>query len=402
MSFTMALRQGAVYLFPSCLALFGACTYQAPSDSTSLDPLTFTLADLGIVGTSERIAGIVDVMPMEDGSAWVLNDTEPFLFLLSAEGDILRAEGRRGGGPGEFSWPTTFVRDPSTGAVWVYDVTQRHLVRVEEATAELEVLPLPRDSSGIPRMSSYEYLWMSNGGRVWIRGTPDGFIFARASSAVPWIFSLWSTEVVRLSGDGSLDEVASTEDIVGDPAARFPGARRFLPYPIWSACPDGSLAVYNPNENTIRRLTAEGDSLASQELPPERQVEITSERIFETVYPGVLRNRAWGTPPERDELRQLVRRDYETREDEFSEVFPEYADLDCADGNTLWIQPFDTTSGEMGRGPRWLRITEAGAMGTVHFPPSFRPMRFHEGRIWGVQRDEYDVEHLAWADASSL
>ncbi len=386
------------HAFSLSLPLLVGCVAQEGGVAPPLEPILFTQQDLHIIGTSDTIAGIVDLMPLDDGSAWVLNDTEPFLVRLSPEGELLRAQGIEGGGPGEFFWPSTLVRDEQSGDVWVYEARQGRFVRVEESAAAPLAVALPHDSSGIPRLSSYEYLWMSNGGRTWVRNTGDGFVFARASAAVPWIYSLWSTDVVRLRGDGSYDTVLSTEDVVGSPDTRFPGATRFLPYPMWSACPNGSLAVYDPNRNALRRFTASGDSLTTHDLPPRREVEITPETIFETVHPGVLRNRAWGTRPDADELRRLVRRDYQQRADEFSDVFPEYADLDCVGTDTLWVQPFDTTSGEMGRGPHWLRVTAEGAEGTVEFPPTFRPMRFHGGRVWGVHRGEFDVEHLAWTE----
>ena len=102
--------------------------------------------------------------------------------------------------------------------------------------------------------------------------------------------------------------------------------------------------------------------------------------------------------PERDEFYLMVKRDYESRADEFSTVFPEYVDLDCTTENTLWLQLFDTTSGQMGRGPVWLRITQGGARGEVRFPASFRPMRFHRDRIWGINRGEFEVDYVAWTE----
>lgn len=382
------------------LALVG-CGRGDPGGAPGLTPRVVAPDAVHVVGTSDTISRIADLMPTGDGSVWVLNNTEPFLVHLDAEGRVLRTQGARGGGPGEFSWPSTLVRDPVTGAVWVYEAALGRLVRIEEDGAEPEVLALPQDSAGPVRINSYEYLWMNNGGRVWMRATDQGFVFARASPAVPWIYGLWSTEVVRLDRDGRLETVAWTADMVGDPGARFPGATRFLPYPLWASCPDGSLALYDPGRNGVHRLTASGDTVGWHVLPPERRLEMTSERVFETVHPGVLRNRLFAEPPGPDVLRQMVERDYEQRVDEFADVFPEYVELECVAGDvghTLWIQPFDATQGQMGRGPAWLRTTEGGAMGEVLFPVDFRPMRFLDGRIWGIHRGAYDVDHVAWVE----
>ncbi len=381
----------------ACLTLLMACS-QESFNGTLLEPLDIDQDDIHIIGTSDALARIEDLMPAADGAVWALNNTEPFLVLLSAEGEELRLHGERGGGPGEFSWPSTLVRDPSTGAVWVYDIGLGKLVRVPEGAGAGETVSLAGASSAAVRLNSYEYLWMSNGGRAWIQGTEDGFVFAQPSPAMPWIFALWSTDVVRLQTDGQAEQVLSTAEIVGEPSARFASARRFLPYPIWTACPNGSLAVYDPNQNLLRRFSASGEMLVVHELPPEQRVRITTERIFTTVYPGVLRNRLVVDPPERDVFYEMVRRDYEDREAEFSPVFPEYVHLDCSIGDTLWLQLFDSTGGQMGRGPFWLRVTAEGKRGEVRFPASFRPMRFHEGQIWGVHTGEFDVEYVAWTE----
>ena len=105
-------------------------------------------------------------------------------------------------------------------------------------------------------------------------------------------------------------------------------------------------------------------------------------------------------PPDREVLREMVRRDYERSAGEFAPVFPEFVHLDCDQANTLWLQAFDATAGQMGRGPRWLRVDENGRTGRVEFPDTFRPMRFHGDRVWGVHTGEFDVEHVAWTEVA--
>lgn len=378
------------------LACLGACV-GGESTSGTVGPVVVGQEDIRIVGTSQAIAHIEDVMPLPDGAAWVLNSTAPFLIHLSPEGETVRVAGERGGGPGEFSWPTTLVRDPSSGDVLVYQPTQGWLIPVPNEPAGEQTLSAVNVSSPI-RLNSYEWLWTNNGGRAWIEGTAEGFVFAEPSTGLPWIFSLWSTEVARLGEDGRLERIVSTAEVVGDPSTHFPGVRRFLPYPIWTACPDGSLAVYDPNENVLRRLSATGQEVGSHLLPPERRVSMTAERVFTTVYPGVLRNRLMVDPPERDVLYEMFRRDYTNRASEFAAVFPEYVHLDCSSPDTLWLQVFDSANGQMGRGAKWLRVSVDGEIATVEFPLSFRPMRFDEGRIWGTHTGDYDVEYVAWTE----
>lgn len=378
----------------SLIALLAGCAPASSDDPGRLPPHDIQAGDIHIVGTSDSIAEVVDLMPGNDGSVWMLNNAVPFLVQLSSEGTELTAHGVSGGGPGEFSWPSTLVRTPSTGDIHAFDAGVGSLISVDLE----DRFNFPRGPSGAFRLNSYEWLWMNNGGRTWLRGVGDSLIFARPTNSGPWMHSFWTSEVVRVATDGSEEVLVSTASIVGDSSSRFGGAQRFLPYPLWAACPDGSLAAYDPNRNLIHRFNSDGEPQGTHDLPAERQERVTVDRVFSTVYPGVIRNRLVQETPERDNFYALVKRDYENRADEFASVFPEYVHLDCAPGSTLWLQLFDTSNGDMGRGPAWLRIAEDGTRGEVRFPVSFRPMRFHEGRIWGVSRDDLDVAYAAWTE----
>lgn len=372
-----------------------------PSETSLLEPIVVDSDDVRVVGTSLTLARIEDLLPVADGAVWALNSTDPYLVLLSSTGQELRVHGNRGEGPGEFSWPSTLVRDPSTNDVWAYDAGFGRLVRIPEPGEQEDSTELSVDPSNIRRLNSYEYLWMNNGGRTWIEGSDDGFIFGLGPTGQPWILSMWHTDIVRLDMAGNREVLLATTDVVGEPHAHFPGATRFLPYPMWTGCPDGSLAVYDPAENTVERLTQSGVRSKTHTLPPAEQRRITASRIYTTVYPGILRNRLMADPPEPSVFRDLVRRDYQSRQDEFAEVFPEYVHLDCSQPDTLWLQRFDTEAGQIGRGPSWLRISADGRVREVRFPADFRPLRFEGDRVWGVHSDEHNVEHAAWTTVSA-
>ncbi len=379
-----------------CLLLVPLVACQGDESEAGPGPLRIPSTAISVVGTSDQLALIEDIQLADDDTIWALNSTEPFLVNLSLEGEVLRVIGRAGGGPGEFSWPTTLVAEDGGAPIWVYDVGHNALIRVPDSGEPTETRRLPRDSTSATRLNSHEYLWMNNGGRTWIAGTPDGLTFAKADPALPWIYATWSTEVVRLSGDDALERVASTSRLVDTPEDVYGDARRFLPYPIWSACPSGSLALYDPSSNAVRRVDSDGRPLASYELGPERLVEITTGRVLRTVYPGVLRNRLMTDPPAEDVLLEAFRRDYEGRSEEFAKVFPEYVNLECGAGDVLWIQRFDSERGQMGRGPDWIRVRNDGSRRLVTFPEHFRPYRFAPDRVWGVHTDELGVEYVAW------
>lgn len=379
------------------LAVLAGCT----SDSGPIadrDTLVLGAQDLHVVGTAESIAHIEDVMPLPDGAAWVLNSADPFFVLLSSEGETLRVAGDRGDGPGEFRWPTTLVRDGASGAVLVYEPRRGRLLPVADEMSNDPALLRDFEGHEPLRLNSYDYLWTNNGGRTWLEPNQDGFVFAAPAPGEPWILSFWNTQLVRLRPGGEFQTIVSTADLVGDPAVRYPGASRFLPYPIWSSCPNGTLALYDPGRNQVRRFSPVGQEVRAHDLPAERNVAMSADRVVTTVYPGILRHRLMADPPEPEVVHEMFRSDYETRVDEFADVFPEYVHLTCSSPDTLWIQAFDTTAGQLGRGPLWLRVGSDGAVRSVQFPPSFTPLRFEEDRVWGRHEGDFDVEYLAWLE----
>ena len=182
--------------------------------------------------------------------------------------------------------------------------------------------------------------------------------------------------------------------------------KEILPFPLWSACPDGGMALYDPLTNSVRRLTAAGRETGSHALPPERGLEMTMERFWSLIYRRIM---AEAEGPDGDDLPTDSVALYEMMKGFIEEegglsemaspVFPEYRSLACggSDG-TLWLQLFDM--GSPGRsiadGPEWLRIGPDGATRRIVFPGSFSPLRFTDDRIWGSHRGDFDIESVAW------
>ena len=76
---------------------------------------------------------------------------------------------------------------------------------------------------------------------------------------------------------------------------------------------------------------------------------------------------------------------------------PRYVDFRCTDAGTVWLRPIDLEAGGMEGGRTWLRIEPDGHASSVRMPERFDPLRFTESRVWGVQRDSFDVVSIAWA-----
>ncbi len=336
--------------------------------------------------TSEALVRVLDLWPGRADSVWVLNAMEPFVLVISAsDGRVLSADGRRGAGPQEFSEPTALFAD-SAGRVWIYDRRTNALT----AGDLRERVALPADTLLTGRLLSQEDVGTVTG-RTWIHHSAGRFFVARSrtgSRAGPAL-TLWQSDLVSFVPQGEVRVALPVATLLGAPAERFGAVREYGPYPLWTQCRDGTFELYDPNRNAVRRFDAAGGGLGERALPPERAIAITEAGLFAMLVPAMLQQGADTA---------AMRRQMAANWPEFSRgvarVFPEYGDLRCGEDGGVWLQRFDPRAG-MGRGVSWLRLEADGAL-AVDFPPDFRPIHFAKEQIWGIIRDEVDVESIAW------
>lgn len=358
-----------------------------------------------VVGTSEAIARIADLQPAADGRVWLLNSIEvdPFFVELGPDGRVEREFGRSGGGPAEFGAPVALVRGPD-GEVWTYDLLRHALIRI--STEERLDLPLPRDSLSPPQLIGFTGAGIFPA-PPWLKGTRRNFLFARLRSGSAEPFSglaFWHADIVGLRADSpapSLELYTPVADLLGDPASRYSRATKILPYPLWAVCGDGTVVLYDPLENELRRIAADGRNVTPVALPEERRVELTFDRLLGMAARDY-REKATGQIPDSAAMAHQFEQMYSQWEGQSAKVFPEYADLQCTPDGTLWLQPFDVETGPLGRGPKWQRISQDGPRALVTFPEEFTPLRFEPDRIWGTLRDPLGVTSAAWIGVDAL
>jgi hypothetical protein len=361
-------------------------------------------AAVHVVGTSEVIARVVDLQPADDGRVWLLNSIEPFFVVLNSDGRVERAFGRSGGGPEEFGAPLALVHDTESGGVWTYDLLRHALIEI--TSGQLHSLRLSQDSLAPTQLVSFAGAGAFPA-RPWLAVGRGGFLLGRvrAGSAPPFSgLGLWNADIVLVRRDSTAPAVeihTPVADLLGRPASRYPRATRILPYPLWTICVDGTLGLYDPLENELRRVAANGRVLATVALPQERQVELTFDRLFGIAY-RQLHDEAAGPLPDSLDLRRQFTEMFSEWEPQLASVFPEYADLQCARDGTLWLQLFDVAVGILGRGRDWYQISEQGSRTLVTLPEKFRPYRFGPDRIWGTVRDSLGVAFVAWIGSDAL
>ena len=206
---------------------------------------------------------------------------------------------------------------------------------------------------------------------------------------------LYGADILSIRDDGTVRVLMALGDHMSGPAPEFENATLFVPNPLWAICPDATLALYDPLQNSIRRLTLDGsETQAAVTLPEERRVEVTADRVFGLMYPLLVVMIPADERPDSAILRAGFEADFDEARAEMSTVFPQYADVQCTTGGTIWLQPFDA-DGPMGRGSSWLRISGEETR-RVRLPDNFTPFRFTADRAYGVVLGEYDIPSIAW------
>ena len=392
------------------LACSGDASNGAPFETVAASDTEVVPAEaVQVTKPSDQIASIVDLAFDADGTVWVLNTTEPFFVAISDRGEVLDHRGRLGDGPGEFRSPSNLLHAGRPPQVWALDSRARKLARVDGPDDKIEELFLPQESGTAGAgVLSWEDTPNDEASRGWIAGGEDGFLFTWSEGEGESLLRrMWDFEVVHLSLDTATNTVLTSVDLLGDPTVRYGEWGELHPVPAWTACPDGRMALYDPQTNSIRRLTQGGEELGSHALPPERLLKVTLERAFALLYrPMMLAMerpdgpQTEGFPTDSAALFEMFKAEVGPSISE-TDLFPEYKHLACAGpSGTLWLQIFnaESTGRSLGDGPEWLRIGPDGVVRQVVFPPNFAPLRFTDDRVWGSHKGELDVESVAWIE----
>jgi hypothetical protein len=381
---------------PLLALLFAACGgSDVPSDSTlgELYEVELGVEAVQVVGVPDGVTRVVDVQPTADGRVWVLNSTAPLFTVLDGDGSQ-RAFGERGGGPEEFDAAWALAPGGVPDEVWVLDVVRSTMVRVWPAPR----VEIRLDPGSTPPSSLISFQGAGiNQAPPWVERVEGGWMLARDRSGLrETALQTWSADLVRLGEDGALSPYAPVAEMVGDPGERYGDAAAILPYPLWTVCEDGSVGLYSPLTNSARRVSPAGEELSGHELPTDRAVPITADRIFEMFYRQMQAGRPAGQLPPMEQARQLTQEQNDELARTSASSFPEYARMACTAGGVLWLQEFDWRGTPLGQGNRWIRIAEDGSLTRFSMPEGFTVFRVAEDRGWGTLRDSLGVESVGW------
>lgn len=383
----------------------GGCESGAGPDRTG--PVTLAATDVHILGTSDALASVRDLEVLPDGSVWLLNSVEPYFVGFRPDGSIAGLHGAAGGGPNEFRMPAGLLGGGLGGEAWTFDYIRHAFIRVSEPDEPWSQIDLPRDQippgtvRGGMNIISETVRTARLGEELvipWTTATVQDGLPAYHSSLMLADFAALDPQT------GSVRGVISLRDVLDDPSVGFVATDGGFPlwYRLWAAC-DEYLRVHDRVRNQIRGFTASGAEIEPIDLPAVALTEVTPQEFARAVFPlrqaevtgGV------GTRLTQEDSVQVINQVAQRltgTPHELAAYLPRYVDFRCSGDGVMWLQPIDLEAGGLQGGRTWLRVATGGVTRSVTFPSRFDPLRFIDDRVWGVQRDEFDVASIAWID----
>ncbi|MGK7313599.1 MAG: 6-bladed beta-propeller [Candidatus Longimicrobiales bacterium M2_2A_002] len=353
----------------------------APDDAWSVE------RDLTI-GTAEgepeyqfgQIAGI-DVGP--DGRIYVYDQQAREVRVFDPEGQFITAMGKAGAGPGELSQAAgpVFVTDGDT--VVVPDMMQQ---RITLYTADGE----PAGSHSLPMTAGLAVKWME---------APDQDLIQQAMvMAFPGQEDVDQKNLLlRRTPTGTLEDTI-LEMPIGQSVSfsgNTPNITMFESEPMWTVGPAGTLYTGINSEYSIEVHTPRGELVRIVRKPFEqRPITDSDQAEFRRTVEELWREQ--GMPPEALEVMSQALG--------FAEFYPAYANILGGPDGTLWVQRIQTPD-EISEQGGTFDIQDMGSatwevfdgqgrlLGTVEMPPRFTPLAFIQGDLYGVLRDELDVQY---------
>ncbi len=321
-----------------------------------------------------------------DGRVFVPDAQAQQVKVFSPEGEYELSFGGPGGGPGELGPGALFVLRSAGDTILVPDMANRRINRYAPDGSSIGSSPLELEK-GLPMV---------------YRSTTSGIVAQQVRPlALPDLPARDSMDaIVLLAPDGSV-----TDTLIKFPsggtislAGSSPEINLYSPEPSWDIRDDLKV-LYGRNEAYRIGLYSAGGQLERIITKPFQRRPVT-DRDKRAVMESL--EKLWGqagVPPElMPRLRALV---------SFGEFFPAFASIQAGPHGTTWIQHVRRASDlsdeqlenyniiEQSGAPDWDVFDSDGRfLGIVTMPDRFAPRVFSGDRVYGVWRDELDVQYL--------
>jgi hypothetical protein len=327
---------------------------------------------------------------------WIAVDSKNQIYALdfqtqqvqvySADGEYVRTIGGRGAGPGEMQGAMFMFMGPAD-TLLVPDLPNQRVNRYAPDGSALESFRVSLEQ-GLPML---------------FKATASGVIAEQVRPfAVPGQPEIENPEdaIVLLASDGTVTDTVmkfpsgETISLGGD----APEIKFYSTEPIWEITDDLHL-LYGVNEEyRIGFYSRSGDLERVLTMPYERKPVTDTDREVTTQF----MERLWkdqGVPAQMiPQLRNMIK---------FGETFPAFSFIMSGPANTIWVQhvqPASELSAEELEtfdllqdtgAPDWDVFDAQGRfLGIVSMPPRFAPRLIRDDDIYGVWRDDLDVQYV--------
>jgi hypothetical protein len=321
-----------------------------------------------------------------DGHIFVLDAQAQQIKTFDADGEFQHTIGKPGGGPGEIGQGAQFLLTGPGDTLIVPDMANQRVS-----------LFLPDGSSA----GSYP-LSLAEGIPMQFQTTSAGMMAVqrRPMPAPNQPVADSMDVVVAVTTDGTV-----TDTLLAFPSGKTfqmsggtPEINLYTTESVWRLTEDRKLVYATNDDYRLRLYASDGTCERIVSKPFER--EPVSERDQQAVM-GFL-ERAWtdaGVPPSvLPQLRNIVH---------FGETFPAFAAIQRGPQGTTWVQHVQSAAAlsdeELERynvledtgAPEWdVFDAEGRFLGVVSMPRRFAPRVFRDNKIYGVWRDELDVQYV--------
>lgn len=330
-----------------------------------------------------QISG-VDVSP--EGEILVLDAQAQEVRVFGPDGAYLRTLGEAGSGPGELGPGAAGVFLAPDGSVRVVDPLNQRVNAYEPDGT-------PRGSFPLDFRGGIPLRWEMD---------PSGRLVAQLRGmGVPGMEAHEGGDPIVVYGeDGTVTDTIHRlprGQSVEFSQGQVPRIRMFEPEPLWDLGSEGTLVSAMNDRYLVDVRDAAGELRHMFSLPFERRpVEESDRTLFRRLLREVMENQ--GTPPQAVEavLSNVS----------FGESYPAFGSLLSGPGGTTWVQNIltaaDISEGEVEEinpqdlgSPRWDVFDPEGRfLGTLELPRRFTPLRVVDDAIYGVWRDDLDVQHV--------
>jgi hypothetical protein len=322
-----------------------------------------------------------------DGRMFVMDQQGQHVKVFGDDGAHLATLGAAGSGPGEFAIGAGPVLVGVGDTIFVPDIQNQRVNRFA-----------PDGSS----LGSYRLDLQGGLPTTWADGPAGTIVNQVRPIAFPGQEAPPDTLdaiIVRGSDGSALDtlfRMPSGETF--DFSSGLPQFHFFVAEPAWALTGDGGLLFAVNDRYRIEHYDRSGTLRRVILKPFEREPVTESDR---EIFTGAL-ERIWrdsGLPPQAVETL--------TSGINFAELFPAFFRFLAGPEGSMWVQDVVSPS-QMGPEERegfnpllslgsadWEVFDPEGRfLGSVSMPPRFQPMRFLGDRVYGVWRDDLDVQHV--------